>query len=88
MVLHPEVQRKAQEEIDRVIGTDRLPDLGECVVSTISSIAAGCDFLADVYSKDHLPYLDAVLKEVLRWNILTPNAVPRRLMEDDEYEGG
>ncbi|KAH7930184.1 cytochrome P450 [Leucogyrophana mollusca] len=26
MVLHPDVQRKAQEEIDRVVGKDRLPD--------------------------------------------------------------
>ncbi|KAI6010730.1 cytochrome P450 [Pisolithus orientalis] len=29
MVLHPDVQRKAQEEIDRVVGTDRLPDFGD-----------------------------------------------------------
>lgn len=29
MVLHPEVQRKAQEELDRVIGRNRLPDLGD-----------------------------------------------------------
>ncbi|KAI6042046.1 cytochrome P450 [Pisolithus marmoratus] len=29
MVLHPVVQRKAQEEIDRVVGTDRLPDFGD-----------------------------------------------------------
>lgn len=26
MVLHPEVYRKAQEEIDRVVGPERLPD--------------------------------------------------------------
>ena len=25
MILHPEVQQKAQEEIDRVVGHDRLP---------------------------------------------------------------
>ncbi|KAI6149296.1 cytochrome P450 [Pisolithus tinctorius] len=29
MVLHPDVQRKAQEEIDRVVGADRLPDFGD-----------------------------------------------------------
>ena len=51
MTLYPEVQRKAQAEIDRVIGNSRLP----------------------VYSdQDELPYLDAVLKEVLRWHPVTP----------------
>ncbi|KAI6157717.1 cytochrome P450 [Pisolithus tinctorius] len=29
MVLHPDVQRQAQEEIDRVVGTDRLPNFGD-----------------------------------------------------------
>lgn len=29
MVLYPEVQRKAQEEIERVVGTDRLPTVDE-----------------------------------------------------------
>ncbi|KAI6042048.1 cytochrome P450 [Pisolithus marmoratus] len=29
MVLHPDVQRKAQEEIDRVVGIDRLPDFSD-----------------------------------------------------------
>lgn len=29
MVLHPDVQRKAQEEIDRVVDTDRLPNFGD-----------------------------------------------------------
>lgn len=27
MLVYPEVQRKAQEEIDRVVGTQRLPTL-------------------------------------------------------------
>ena len=27
--MHPEVQRKAQEELDRVVGTDRLPQMSD-----------------------------------------------------------
>ena len=29
MVIHPDVYRKLQEEIDRVVGKDRLPDLDD-----------------------------------------------------------
>ena len=29
MMLHPEIQRKAQAELDRVVGRDRLPSLAD-----------------------------------------------------------
>lgn len=29
MVLHPEIQKKAQDEIDSVVGRDRLPDFND-----------------------------------------------------------
>ena len=29
MILHPEIQRKAQEEIDRVVGQNRLPEFAD-----------------------------------------------------------
>ena len=31
MCLHPEVQRRAQEELDKVIGTERLPEVADRV---------------------------------------------------------
>lgn len=29
MARHPEIQRKAQEEVDRVVGIDRLPEMSD-----------------------------------------------------------
>lgn len=45
MLLYPDVQKKAQEELDRVLGKDRLPDFSD---------------------EASLPYITAVLQEVLR----------------------
>ncbi|KAI0742389.1 cytochrome P450 [Daedaleopsis nitida] len=66
MVLHPAVYKKAQDEIDRVVGPERLPDFED---------------------RDQLPYLDCVLKEVLRWNAPVPLGVPHRASSDDVYRG-
>jgi hypothetical protein len=51
MVLYPDVQKRAQSEIDRVIGSDRLPTFED---------------------RDQLPYIEAVVKEVLRWQPVAP----------------
>ena len=48
MAMHPEIQNKAQAEIDAVIGRERLPDFGD---------------------RDSLPYVSAIVKEILRWQV-------------------
>ena len=51
MVLFPDVQKKAQAEIDAVVGSGRLPTIADQL---------------------HLPYVNAVVSEVLRWNSVAP----------------
>lgn len=46
MTVYPEVQRKAQAEIDSVVGKGRLPEFED---------------------RDRLPYMSALMKEVLRF---------------------
>ena len=55
MTLYPEVQKKAQLEIDAVVGPTRLPDF---------------------HDRPLLPYIDAVVKESLRWNLVAPLGKP------------
>lgn len=45
IVTHPEVQIKAQKELDSVVGRDRLPEFSD---------------------RQSLPYINAIIKEVLR----------------------
>jgi cytochrome P450 len=51
MTLFPDVQSKAQEEIDRVIGNDRLPGFAD---------------------RENLPYVNALQREVFRWQPVAP----------------
>ncbi|KAF4612693.1 hypothetical protein D9613_011775 [Agrocybe pediades] len=60
-----DVQRNAQEEIDRVVG-GRLPEFSD--------------------EKD-LPYISAIVKEVLRWQPIGPTSIPRIASADDIYRG-
>jgi len=66
MMVHPEVQKRAQQELDSVLGGDRLPTFAD---------------------KDQLPYLWNVLREVFRWIVVFPFAIPHRSIKEDAYKG-
>lgn len=85
MVLYPAVQKKAQAEIDAVVGNDRLPEVND---------------------RPNLPYLEAVLMEVLRYHPIGPMGtfglyiqkscsvglrhslgIPHCVAQDDVYKG-
>lgn len=51
LIKNPDALRKAQEEIDRVVGPSRLPDFND---------------------EPSLPYISALVKEALRWNMVAP----------------
>lgn len=51
MILNPQVQEKAQAEIDLVLGGDRLPKIDD---------------------RPSLPYVNAILREIYRYNPIAP----------------
>jgi len=82
MILHPDIQDKARAELDKVVGTRRLPTFQD---------------------RPNLPYIEALIKELLRWhpvgrigtNIIrlsVPDAyavsgIPHRCVEEDVFNG-
>ncbi|KAF8595140.1 cytochrome P450 [Ceratobasidium sp. AG-I] len=64
MLLFPEAQSKAQEEIDQVVGNKRLPSF---------------------IDQNELPYVNNLIHEVMRWQPVTPLAVPHTCFMDDTY---
>lgn len=47
----------------------------------------GADRLPSVIDRPKLPYVNAFIKEVMRWHPVVPLSIARRTAEDDEYEG-
>ncbi|KAI0313583.1 cytochrome P450 [Amylostereum chailletii] len=66
MLLFPEVQQRAHDELDRVVGDARLPEFSD---------------------ETALPYISALVKEVLRWGTIAPLGMPHVSAEDDVYKG-
>ncbi|KAJ7270424.1 cytochrome P450 [Mycena rebaudengoi] len=64
MTLYPDIQRRAQEAIDKVVDAERLPAFS-----------------------DNIPYVDAIVREVLRWRPVTPLGIAHAVTQDDVYNG-
>ena len=66
MIAFPEVQRRAQAEIDAIVGRDRLPTFADA---------------------PRLPYVQAIIREILRYRPPMPFLIPHAATEEDWYEG-
>ncbi len=67
MCVFRDVQQKAHEELDSVVGQNRVPDWAD---------------------ESSLPYVKAIISEVLRWRTVTIlGGIPHAPIQDDEYRG-
>lgn len=66
MTLFPEALREAQAEVDRVVGSERLPSFSD---------------------EADLPYVRAMVKELMRWRPVNKFGMFHATSEDDWYEG-
>jgi cytochrome P450 len=66
LLRHPDIMKRAQEELDTVVGTDRLVSESDL---------------------QHLPYLQAILKETFRIHPPGPLLVPHRSIQPCQVEG-
>ncbi|KAG1733140.1 cytochrome P450 [Suillus lakei] len=48
-------------------------------------VSPGC--LPSIADRDSLPYTEALVKEVHRWNVVSPTGFPHRVTEDDIHDG-
>ncbi|KAI0295308.1 cytochrome P450 [Multifurca ochricompacta] len=62
------------------------PEAQRKAQAEIDSVTGGSR-LPEFSDQDALPYVSAILKEVLRWHPVGPLGVPHRVMQDDVYEG-
>lgn len=66
MVNYPDTQRKVQEELDSVVGPNRLPTYSD---------------------RKQMPYLNAVILELMRWKHFAPFGLPHMTLNETEVMG-
>jgi hypothetical protein len=84
MVLYPEAQQKAQDEIDAVVGTGRLPDFDD--EASLPYVSALCQEVQRWHPVAPLgkPKRSSFIKER---TVMHSPGIPHRLNTDDIYDG-
>jgi len=71
LILHPDIQKKVHDELDGIVGSPESPKF--------------C--LPTWDDRPRMPYLEAVIKELLRCHPPVGSGVPHGTVEEDEYRG-
>ena len=71
LILKPEIQQRAQEELNKVIGRPDSPEFR----------------LPSFDDRPNLPYIQAIMKEALRWRPPIATGIPHANLKDDIYRG-
>ncbi|KAF7545642.1 hypothetical protein G7046_g9514 [Stylonectria norvegica] len=72
LIVHPDVQKKARNELEDLIGVDQNGDLLR---------------LPTFDDRPHLRYLEYIIQETTRWAPLSPLGVPHATIQDEIYKG-
>jgi len=62
------------------------PEVARKVQAEIDAVI-GCDRLPTFEDRANLPYVDSVVKEVLRWHSVAPTGLPHCSTQDDHHNG-
>ena len=62
------------------------PEIQEKAHAQLNAVV-GPNRLPEIHDRESLPYVDAILKETMRWHVILPFSVPHCTSEDDEYKG-
>ncbi|OSD07374.1 cytochrome P450 [Trametes coccinea BRFM310] len=62
------------------------PDVQKIAQAELDAVV-GPDRLPEHEDRDNLVYINALMKEILRWHLPIPIGIPHKTMEDDDFRG-
>lgn len=84
----PEILKKCQDEIDRVVGQGRLPSLNDRIKWVFNEKKADSYFQNSLTNLQlSLPYTEATLRESMRHETLNPSGLPHSALVDTTFMG-